>query len=159
MGQTPKYGLRWPEQGDPAEAWTAVGNLAGDVEGAMDGSASVPTPASGWSWGVSGYGDGIELRRGRVVTVDGILKRTGTTLTLSTPPTYTVYPILTLTNAADPARGFTGLLYLPLKGQSCRWAIAGGSTSLGILHPGGSATFTFATNDQLNVSVRYLLPR
>jgi hypothetical protein len=159
MGQTPKYGLRWPESTDPAEAWTAVGNLAADVERVVDGSANVPTPATGWAWdSTDGYGDGIELRRGRVVTIDGLLKRTGPPLTLSTPPTYTIVPLLTVANAPDPSRKFTGTAMLPAKGLACRWYIAGGSRSLGIVHPGGSATFTWQTGDALYVAVRFLLP-
>jgi hypothetical protein len=155
MGQTPKYGLRFPERGDPAEAWTAVGHLAGDVEAALSGVATVPTPASGWAFGVAGYGNAVELRRGRVVTVDGMLRRTGSSLTLNVD--YTVVPVLTLANQADPSRGFTGMVYMPLKGQMCRWYLAAGSASLGILHPGGTGTYTFATGDQVNINIRYLL--
>jgi hypothetical protein len=34
---TPRYGLRHPEKTDPAEAWTAFGQLADDTEDALGG--------------------------------------------------------------------------------------------------------------------------
>jgi hypothetical protein len=155
MGQTPKYGLRWPEENDPAEAWTAVGNLAADVETMYSGAAAVPVPASGWAWYGGSYGEGIAIRSGRVVTIDGLLKRTGASLTLSASPA-TAVPILTVPWTPDPSRAFTGDVFI-LGAQSVRWYLPGGQTSLNIMHPGGAATYTFPPNTGLvAVSIRYV---
>jgi hypothetical protein len=155
MGQTPKYGLRWPEQGDPAEAWTAVGNLAADVETMYQGAVAVPAVSAGWAWYGTPYGDGIAVRAGRVVTIDGLLKRTGANLTLSASPA-TPVPVLTVPWAPDPSRSFTGEVYIT-NGQSVRWYLPGGQSVLNILHPGGAGTYTFATNTGVvAMSVRYV---
>jgi hypothetical protein len=151
MGQTTRYGLRYPERSDPAEAWTAVGNLAEDVERMYSGSAAVPVVASGWAWYGGVYGDGITIRTGRVVTIDGLLKRTGTSITLSATPT----PLLTVTHAPDPSRTFTGMLFA-MDGRVVRWYLPGGQTSLQVMHPGGAGTYTFAPNSNLSVAVRYV---
>jgi hypothetical protein len=155
MGQTPKFGLRFPEPTDPAEAWTAVGNLAADVDRMYSGAAAVPAPAAGWAWYGGSYGEGIGIRAGRVVTIDGLLKRTGSSLTLSASPA-TPVPILTVPWAPDPGRSFTGEVYI-LNAQSVRWYLPGGQTTLNVMHPGGAGTYTFAANAGLiAVSIRYV---
>jgi hypothetical protein len=155
MGQTPRYGLRYPEQTDPAEAWTAVGNLAADVETMYQGAVAVPAVSAGWSWYGTPYGDGIAVRAGRVVTIDGLLKRTGAPLTLSSSPA-TPVPILTVPWAPDPGRSFTGDVFI-LNAQSVRWLLSGGQSVLSIMHPGGAGTYTFPTNTGfVAVSIRYV---
>jgi hypothetical protein len=155
MGQTPKYGLRFPEREDPAEAWTAVGNLAADVETMYQGVGSVATPADGWAWyGAGGYGDGVTIRAGRVVTIDGLLKRTGPPLTLSASPA-TPVPLLTVTHVPD--RAFTGMLF-NFDGRIVRWIISANQGVVQVMHPGGTGAYTFATNAALAVAIRYVVP-
>jgi hypothetical protein len=152
MGQTPKYGLRFPERSDPAEAWTTVGNLAADVETMYQGAAAVPVAASGWAWwGADGYGQGIAIRAGRVVTVDGLLRRTGGPVTLTNVPLDAV----TVPWAADPSRTFTGESFL-LTGAAARWYFKGGTTSLQLLAAGASGA-TIATNGAVAFTIRYIL--
>jgi hypothetical protein len=154
MGQTPKYGLRFPEREDPAEAWTAVGNLAGDVERMYSGTAAVPVCSSGWAWFGAAYGDGIAIRSGRVVTVDGLLKRTGPPLTLSATPEVLV-PAFTVPWAPDPSRSFTGPVMLP-NAQFIRWYLTGSTSTVSVLHPGGTPTYSIGTGGYVSIAIRYV---
>lgn len=156
-GTSVPSGLRFPEDGDPPDGPLAFQNLTADIERVIKGSASVPVCESGWAWSGQTYGNGIEMRMGRVVTVDGLLKRTGTALTLPASPATTI-PVMTIANVPDATRSFTGALYITGTGVFCRWYIAGGSNLLQILHPGPTTTaVTIATNSNIAMSCRWVM--
>jgi hypothetical protein len=137
MGQTPKYGLRWPEQGDPAEAWTAVGNLAEDVERILDGTPVTITAASGWADYGSDWPIYARSVAGRQLRLSGLLRRTGVSLTTTT--TYQTIATVAITPTwavVGLGMASTGLI---------RWQIARDGT-VGIMTAPGQPAVTIATN-------------
>jgi hypothetical protein len=136
MGQTTRYGLRYPERGDPAEAWTAVGNLAEDVERIMEGTQVTITAASGWAdYGVD-WPIFARSVPGRQLRLAGLLKRTGGSLTTTT--TYQTIATLGVT----PTWAVLGLGMT--SAGLVRWQISRDGT-VGIMTAPGSAAVTIPT--------------
>jgi hypothetical protein len=142
MGQTARYGLRYPERSDPAEAWTAVGNLADDVERIMEGTQVTLTPAAGWA----DYGGEWPIFArsvpGRQLRLSGLLRRTGgaltTTTTYQTIATVGVTPTWAVVGIGMTTSGLV------------RWQISRDGT-VGIMTAPGMAAVTIATNAFLSL--------
>jgi hypothetical protein len=143
MGQTTRYGLRFPEPSDPAEAWTALKNLADDVERIMEGTQVTITPAAGWAdygldWPI--YARSVA---GRQLRLSGLLKRTGAPLTTNST---TYQPIATV--GVTPTWAVVGLGMAST--GLIRWQI-GRDGTVGIMSAPGQAAVTITTNAFLSL--------
>jgi hypothetical protein len=143
MGQTPRYGLRFPETTDPAEAWTAVGNLAADVELILEGTAVTITAAQGWAdlgqdWPI--YARSVA---GRQLRLSGLLKRTGAPVTTNSTGYHQIATV-----GITPTWAVTGITMAST--GLVRWQI-GRDGSVGIMTAPGQPAVTIATNSFLSL--------
>jgi hypothetical protein len=157
MGTTPAYALRFPETGDPPNGPADLATLAGDVDAALAvardqalaGVVGVPVPHTGWAWLETHGGTGTAVRHGDVVTVAGLLRRTGAPAVLNTG----YFPAITLPWQGHRVIGQSGIQWS--SAGPVRWFITEGQPDLGIMS-GTAGTMTIPTGGQLSVCVTYL---